>query len=379
MMSTENLIIGAGPAGLAVAGRLSKMGIPFQLIEQSDKIANSWQNHYHRLHLHTAKSLSNLPHKPFPEDYPTFVPRQKLVDYYEAYAEEFDIKPLFGQEVEKIERRDNKWRITTTMGNQLEADRVVVGTGVNRIPHRPNWPGEEKFEGEILHSRAYRTGSSYKDKRVLVIGMGNTGAEIALDLHEQGAKPTISVRSPINIVPLNFLGRPTQLTALKLDKLPKWFGDWMGTFVQWLTVGNLKSYGIQSSSVPPAKQLRVQGRTPIIDLGTVKEIKSGNIQILSDIKEITAKGVVSEDGQEHEFDAIVLCTGYRANLDEMIPGFEQSGNELDPYGLPKKAIGEEGLDGLYFLGYDNYRPGGILGIIHKDSELIASDIAAKRN
>ena len=105
MMSTENLIIGAGPAGLAVAGRLSKMNIPFQVIEQSEKIANSWHNHYHRLHLHTAKSLSNLPHKEFPADYPTFVPRQKLVDYFEAYAEEFGIKPLFGQEWVKIKKK----------------------------------------------------------------------------------------------------------------------------------------------------------------------------------------------------------------------------------------------------------------------------------
>ena len=109
----------------------------------------------------------------------------------------------------------------------------------------------------------------------------------------------------------------------------------------------------------------------------MKEIKAGNIKVIPDISEITAHGVITQDDQEHPFDDIVLCTGYRARLDEMIPGLGGQGCPLDHAGLPKNIVGEGDFEGLYFLGYDNYRPGGILGIIYQDSEKIAEDIASK--
>ena len=109
----KNLIIGAGPSGLAMAGRLQKMKLPFTILEQAENVGNTWRNHYDRLHLHTDKKYSDLPHLPFPKEFPTFIPKQKLIDYFEEYIKHFEIQPLYNQQVTKILRDENHWKIQT--------------------------------------------------------------------------------------------------------------------------------------------------------------------------------------------------------------------------------------------------------------------------
>ncbi|MEL6590066.1 MAG: NAD(P)/FAD-dependent oxidoreductase, partial [Bacteroidota bacterium] len=287
--TTPILIIGAGPAGLAVAGRLRKTGLDFQMLEASEKIAWSWHNHYDRLCLHTVKQLSHLPHLPFEESYPLYVPRLDLIKYYEDYARHFDIKPAFGEAVQKVTKAANYWQVESKSGKRWQANQVVFATGVNRVPHVPQFTGQENFQGEIIHSRHYRNPEPFKGKETLVIGMGNTGAEIALDLAEAGVKTYLSVRSPITIVPRDVMGNPVQLTARKLDKLPFGLGDWIGTQVRKFVIGNLQPYGVPLSKVHPAQQLRETGKTPVIDLGTVGQIKAGNIQMRHNIDHFTER------------------------------------------------------------------------------------------
>ena len=118
-MHTPNLIIGAGPAGLALAGRFRNTGLPFEILEQSEKSGNTWHNHYDRLHLHTVKQLSSLPHLDFPENYPTYVPRLKMVEYFEKYVKEFDINPIFNQEVISIDKVNDKWNVKTKENHRV--------------------------------------------------------------------------------------------------------------------------------------------------------------------------------------------------------------------------------------------------------------------
>ena len=367
------IIVGAGPAGLAVAGQLRTRNISFEIIEQSEHVGNSWRNHYDRLCLHTVKALSDLPFMEFPEDYPQYVTRQQLVDYYEEYAEHFHINPHFGQEVIWIERRaDGRWELDTEQGNSYIGEHIILATGVNRVPNRPHFADEENFQGSIIHSRDYRNPKPYLGQKVLIIGMGNTGAEIALDLYEAGVKVCISVRSAVNIVPRDVFGRPTQLTALKLAKLPDWLGDGIGTIIRRLVVGKLDKYGIPTPKMPPAKQLRLEGKTPVIDLGTIPLIKSRKIKILPDINHFVTDGVVFKDGSQAAFDSIIICTGYRAMMSELLDNAEPI---LDKYDAPLGCIGEGDYDGLYFIGFDNYTPGGILGTIRRDSKIIGERIA----
>lgn len=371
MIKTQNTIIGAGPGGLAVAGRLSKLGISFEIIEMENNVVPSWRNHYDRLHLHTAKDLSILPHLEYPEDYPMYVPREKVVEYMTNYAKHFNIKPHFGEAATAIKEVNGKWWTTTSSGKVFQSDNVIVATGFNRLPNVPTWDGMENFKGFLQHSKYYKNGSALKGKKVLLVGMGNTGAELAIDLHEHGAAPYISARGPVNIVLRDFNGKPTQYTAIKLSKLPTWLNDFIAVTIQKIMIGDLSKYGLKRPTMPPSKQLRELGKTPVIDLGTVELIKNGKVKIKPAIKQFKAHSVVFENGEEVDFDAVILATGYKSKVEDFVEDMSHVLNHLNE---PKAPVIPE-RKGLYFIGFGAYA-GGILRSINMNSELIVNDILA---
>lgn len=371
MEQPDVIIIGAGPAGLATGAALRQRNIPFLVLEQSDQVAHSWHNHYERLHLHTVKELSALPYQPFPKEFPRYVPRKGVVSYLTDYARNFDIEPVFNQKVTGIVRQEDHWEVRVAGGTAYLAKHVIITTGINRQPVSPTFEGQSEFRGTLMHSRKYRTGADFKGQKVLVVGMGNTGAEIALDLHEQGAKPYISVRGAVNIIPRDFLGRPSQETAMLLAKVPTAVSDTIGTIFRAISIGNLSKYGIQTPAISPSKQLRTEGKTPVMDIGTVKAIKSGYIKVVPAIQRFHEKSITFTDGSTLEPEAVILCTGYHPGLEELL------GKDMvptDAHGVPKEFIGTGAARGLYFVGYDNYSPGGILGLIQKDAIAVAKAV-----
>lgn len=370
MKTVENLIIGAGPAGLAVAGRMRHRKIPFEIIEQAAAVGSTWRNHYDRLHLHTVKQLSALPHLPFPEDYPLYVPRTKVVEYLTNYALHFDIQPHFNTAVTKIRKEGANWIVQTNTEQTFQAKNVILATGVNRVPNMPTWKGQEKFKGTIIHSRDYKNPKPFIGKKTLVVGFGNTGAEVAFDLSESEVDTTTVIRTPVSIVPRDLNGRPVQLTARKLAKLPFGLGDWLGTKIRRVFMGDLSKYGIPLSNVSPTKQLMQTGKTPVIDIGTVEAIKQGKIKIIRTVDAFYEDGIISK-GEKMPFDAILLATGYRPELASFIQNIETS---LDKYNCPKAAIGTGDFNNLYFVGFDNYKTGGILGTIGDDSTTVVNSI-----
>lgn len=365
----ETLIIGAGPAGLAIAGRMRKKGLPFHIIEAADKAGNSWHEHYERVHLHTIKQYSHLPHLPFPASAPRYVPRQQVADYLGNYAEHFDIQPEFNQTVSSARKTDSGWEVHTATGSAFTCGNLIMCTGVNRKPVLPVWPGKESFPGDMIHSKAYRNAKPYQGEKVLVVGMGNTGAEIALDLCEQGVEVALSVRGSVNIVLRDTLGNPIQRTSMMLGKLPVSIGDPIGRFLAKLTVGDLSKYGLHRRDMAPSKQLRTLGKTPVIDVGTVKQIKKGKIKVFPGIRSSEEKTLQFADGQEASFDAIVLATGYTASVTDVVDGIEPMLNE---HGNPT-GLWSDQFPGLYFLGFDPYSSGILLGI-YRDSEKIVEHL-----
>jgi len=375
-MECEVLVVGAGPAGLAVAATLKSKGRRPLVIEKSTQVGASWRNHYGRLHLHTVKALSALPGLPFPDEAPRYVPRQGVVDYLAAYAARAGIEPCFGEEATAIVRdAAGRWRTSTRSGQAFTADAVVVTTGANNQPFAPKIDGGERFRpaGRIVHSRDYRDAAPFAGERVLVVGMGNTGAEIALDLAEHGVAAALSVRSPVNIVHRDVLGRPTQQTSIMLARLPTPIGDALARLLCDVTVGDIARYGLPRSRVSPLRQLREQGRTPVIDVGTLARIKSGEIAVFPGIRRLVAGGAEFVDGRTAKFDALVLATGYRSGVAALFPGCTVP---VDDSGLPTQLAGAGALDGVFFVGFDVRQAGGLLRTIARQALLVAEQIGA---
>ena len=368
------IVIGAGPAGLATAACLVQRGHSPLVLDRANDVASSWRHHYARLHLHTVKTHSALPGMDFPDDAPRYVPRQGVVDYLVAYARQHGIQPEFGQPVTAIEPRQGHgapWQVVLGNGRLISANHVVVATGANERPHMPRLPGEELFQGRLLHSRSYRNAAPFAGQRVLVVGMGNTGAEIALDLVEHGVRTAISVRSPTNIVYRDVMGRPSQLTSIQLSKLPAPLGDALATLLRNLTVGDLRRHGLRTPAVSPLRQLREQGKTPVIDVGTLQRIFRGDIHVYPGVQTLRSGGVRFTDGTVHPFDAVLLATGYDAALSELFP---YTPLPLDDKGLPTVLSGEGPLEGLHFVGFDMRKPGGLLRTIAEQAPQVAERI-----
>lgn len=369
----NTLIIGAGPAGIAMAGRLKKAGIPFDWFEQSANLAHSWRGHYDRLHLHTVKKYSHLPHQTFPEHYPKFVSRDQFIAYMEDYTHRFNIAPELNKKVSGLTKNNGSWMVETTKDRHLYKQ-VIVATGVNRKPHIPAFEGQEQYKGGIQHSRTYKNPNPYLNKKVLVVGMGNTGAEIALDLSNAGIETGLVVRSAVNMVPLQFLGRATQESALLLEKLPLPIAKWISGMVQRLSIGNMEEYGIQKPALSAVEQLGQTGQTPVIDLGTAKAIKEGKIQVFPGIEEFREDEILFADGRMEHYHEVILCTGYRSALQDFIPEID---GFLDENSNPKHCIGAGTWEGLYFPGFDLFKTGGILGVIYQETARIAEEIKRK--
>src|SRR6185437_11642438 len=200
MSAPDVIIIGAGPAGLACAAAMRTLGLNATVLEKAGTVGSVWRLHYDRLHLHTDRDHSGLPGMAMPRDYPIYPSRAQVVEYLEAYARRFDVRPHFNTVVRRVERGGEGWSVETD-GGALVAPVIVVATGIATAPYRPSWPGMETFRGDAVHSSEYRNAAAFAGKRVLVVGFGNSGGEIALDLAEAGIDVALAVRSPVQIIP----------------------------------------------------------------------------------------------------------------------------------------------------------------------------------
>jgi putative flavoprotein involved in K+ transport len=200
------VIVGAGPAGLAAAAALRARGIHATILERGEHVGEQWRTRYDRLHLHTIRWLSNLPGYRIPREFGRWVARDQFVQYLEQYTAHHRLEPRFGVEATRIDRDDGHWCVHTAAG-MVPARVVVVASGYTRVPYLPRWPGA--FDGPVVHSADYRNPRPYPGQDVLVIGAGNSGTEIAVDLAEGGARGVrIAVRTPPNIVRRDTKGFP---------------------------------------------------------------------------------------------------------------------------------------------------------------------------
>jgi len=366
------LIVGAGPAGLAAAACLKRRGVDALVLESGASLGHSWRHHYDRLRLHTVKQQSQLPGLPFGKELPRYPSRADFVSYLEAYAARFAIEPRTGEAVRRVRAEDGGFAVETVR-TIYRARAVVMAAGLNRVPNPDRLPGQDRFGGALIHSRDYRNADRFGGQRVLVIGAGNTGAEIALDLAEHAARPTLALRSPINIVPRDFLGMPTQLTSIRTRWLPLAVSDRIGRLVSRLAFGNLTRYGLARPDLGPLSAIALRRRIPLIDVGTIAAIKRGEIAVKPAVVRITETGAAFADDSAGAFDALVLATGYRPGLEEIldVPGV------LDGDGFPRDWKGGGAQPNLFFVGYAQPAT-GLLRQIAIDAERVAGAIVPRR-
>lgn len=340
-------VIGAGPAGLATAACLKRKGAEVTVLERAEAVGSSWRGHYGRLHLHTARQRSGLPHLPMPASYGRFPSRADMISYLESYAAHFGLTPQFGTEVQSVRPEGGGWSVRHGGGTQ-GAEVVVFATGLNALPNRPEVPGLADFPGVVLHSSAYHSPDDLLEGPVLVVGFGNSGGEIALDLAEAGREVTLSVRGPVNILPREILGVPITSMGLLRKILPYRAADAITAPILRATIGRPEDYGLVSAGKGPVAQVIEDGRVPLIDIGTLAAIREGRIAVRPGIAAVEGAEIRFLDGTAIRAGAILMATGYRVDLRRFLPETPQV---LDEAGRPRISGGPSGAEGLFFCSY----------------------------
>lgn len=353
-MSKDALIIGAGPAGLAAAAELQKVGYTVVVIDKADSVGSSWSHHYDRLHLHTARTMSSLPGKPMPRSYGRWVARDDFRAYLADFAKDLDVR--LGVTATSVAKKGERWAVESSIGT-LEADVLVIATGYNHAAKIPDWPGLASYTGRVVHSSEYRNPTALEAKHVLVVGPGNSGAEIAADLAGSGVAVTLAVRTPPNIVRREVLGIPTQSLTVSTYPLPTKVADRVARGMQILTVGDLSRYGLQKAPRGIFSQQAFDDVTPTIDVGLIDALRAGKITVVGAVESFTKDAVQLADGTSVTADVVLVATGFQRGLEPLVGSL----GVIAPGGRPLINADEQlpGLEGLFFLGYSNPITGNI--------------------
>jgi len=322
---------------------LQEQGEQVVVLERGE-VGASWATRYDRLHLHTVRWLSSLPGYRIPRSFGKWPSRDRVLEYLSRYAEHHSLDVRTGVDVTRV---DPGLRVSTSDG-LLEAERVVMATGYNNIPFVPDWPGS--FAGELVHSADYRNPTPYAGRRALVVGAGNSGAEIAVDLAEGGAREvSLSVRTPPNIVRRDTLGFPSQVLGIATSRLPGPAIDRIARTMRRISIPDLSSYGLPAPESPYADFVR-RRVIPILDVGIVDAVQKGRVHVVAALERFEDGKPVLADGSVVSVDTVIAATGFRAGLEPLVGHLDV----LDERGNPLVHGADEhpAAPGLHFVGYE---------------------------
>ena len=359
------VVVGGGPAGLATSAELRRRRIGHVVLERGDTVGHSWANLYDSLTLHTGKHLSALPRMAFDRRVPLFPSRNDFVAYLHRYAEVLELPIATGRIVTAIERRDDEWLVRTDRGDITARD-VVMATGIIASPRMPAIPGRERFSGRVLHSVEYRRPAGFAGRRVLVVGVGNSGGEIGSELANAGARVTIAVRSGANVVPRQFAGIPIQYLSFAMRALPRRARNVVaGLFGRFTELRRGKP-------VLPRPAHGPLDAIPLIGFHLVDAIRAGRVTVRGGVSELTECGARFANGVEEPFDDVILATGYTAALS---PLGHLVRTDAKGFAVRTDRVTSADQPHLYFVGHSYDATGGLYNI-KLDSALAAERIAA---
>lgn len=363
-------IVGAGASGIATAAYLKRLNVNAVLFNAEGKVGESWRCHYDRLRLHTLPQFSAMPGHPIPREIGPWIAAKDYAAYLQEVANRDSLQIFPNTVVYGLRKATDRWILSTTRG-ECSVKAVVIATGMNRSARLPAWPGRDLFAGPFLHSSEYRNAEPFKYARVLVVGVGNSGSEIASDLAEAGADVFLSVRTAPNIMPKTFGGVPVQLMGIVFGSFPAALMDRASKILQRIAHGDLSRWNMPSPSRGMFSHAKSHRVTPVIDSGLVALIKSGRIKVVPAVDSFAVDSVRLCDGRELEVDAVVAATGYRADLETLLA----SHVDLDSHGLPALSKSAELLQapGIYLCGFV-VSLSGILHEITAQAERISTSI-----
>lgn len=313
-------IIGAGPSGLAVARALKTLGLSFTVFEKHNDVGGIWDVNnsgspmYRSAHFISSKTMSGHYAYPMPEDYPDYPSNSQILAYIRGFADKSGLYPdiQFNTSVDKVTFEDGLWHVTTSGQDKpanTEAYRwLICASGTNWEANRPELKGEENFKGKVIHSVDYHDAEIIKDKRVLVVGAGNSGVDIACDAAFNAKQAYISLRRGYHFVPKHLFGIPADVFGAQSSWMPAKLQQFIFGAMLRLLNGDLTRLGLPKPDHP------VMSSHPILNTQILHYLQHGDIQAKADIDYLNGNSVHFIDGAVIEVDLIILATGYHWRL-----------------------------------------------------------------
>lgn len=375
-------VIGAGAAGIAVAWQLVAAGLEAEVLERGTEVGGVWNygapqgRVYLSTHTISSKPMTQFPDWPLPSSYPDYPHHSEMLDYLRAYADRFGVRErvrlgteVVGVEPEAEDEPGTAWTVTTGDGATRRYQALVIANGHNHEPRRPRWPG--RFNGTVIHSADYRTPDLFADRRVLVVGAGNSGCDIAVEAAGVARSVGLSMRRGYHYVPKYMFGRPSDQVhdaALRLG-IPLAARRWLARQAVRLGPGLPHQVGLPEPDHPLFQS------HPIVNTLLPYQVRHGRIRPVADVAALDGDAVRLTDGTAEPVDVLVLATGYRLTfpfIDRSLLNWHDNRPHLHAHVFHPR------YDTLFVAGM--VQPdSGVLRILHEQARCIAGFLAAARD
>jgi putative flavoprotein involved in K+ transport len=371
-VSHDAVVIGAGPSGLAVARELEHQHtINTVVIDRAAAPAISWRTRYDNFRLNTSGFLSHLPGQRIPVKAGRWPTKEDMVGYFDDYVRRQHITLKLGCGVNRVERAGAAWRLDTSLG-EIRTRAIVLATGNYRTPTIPAWPGLGHFKGELVHSGDFGNAWPFRDRDVLVVGAGNSAADIAVQLANDGARRIwLAVRTPPHLVRRAMGGFPSDILLELFARVPANTIDPIIELSKRLMWGDLSAYGFHQPPLGLKATVEQRGRIPTLADELINAVRAGRVEVVAAVEALEPDQVILADGKSVAPEAIIAATGFSMDLDGLVGHL----GVLDECGKPRGGFASHIGDGMFAIGY-GIPPNGPLRAIRLHATPLAREIAA---
>jgi cation diffusion facilitator CzcD-associated flavoprotein CzcO len=366
------VVIGAGPAGLAVARELEhRHRITALVVDKAAAPAGSWRNRYDNFRLNTNGFLSHLPGQRIPLTAGRWPTKEDMVRYFDRYVRLQNLTLALGCEVNRIDRTAAGWLVDTSSG-QIRTPAVVLATGKYHTPVIPPWPGLSEFTGEVVHSGNFRNAWPFRERDVLVVGAGNSAADIAVQLAHDGARRIwLAVRTPPHLVRRAMGPIPSDVFLELFARVPARLVDPPIARLNRLLFGDLSVYGFGRPPLGLKATVEQTGRIPTLADELVQAVRAGRVEVVAAVTAVDSRRVILDDSTALTPEVIVAATGFSTDLEPLVGHL----GILDEHGDPHGGFASHLGDGIFAIGY-GIPPRGPLRAIRLAATPLADQIAA---